>query len=137
MRLIFALLIFTGLSFHAATTVHAAEKSTSESFVEFVKLDPLILPIIDTNGVNQVLSLVVSLEVSSFNNAEKVKTMRPKLTDAYIQDMYGILNEQVALQNGVLKVSVIKKRLMNVTEHIMGEDIVSDVLLQVVQQRPI
>tara|TARA_B100001989_G_scaffold246915_2_gene218426 strand:+ start:1181 stop:1588 length:408 start_codon:yes stop_codon:yes gene_type:complete len=122
--------------FFMSVPAQAADKKES-SGAEFVKLDPLILPIIDTNGVQQIVSLVVAIEVSGVNNAEKVKTMSPKLTDAYIQDMYGVLNEQVALKGGVIQVSVIKERLMHVTEDIMGEDIVSDVLLQVVQQRPI
>ncbi|MDH5722823.1 MAG: hypothetical protein OEY94_05835 [Alphaproteobacteria bacterium] len=121
----------------AVTPVQAADSVLSESYVEFVKLDPLILPIIDSNGINQVVSLVVSLEVSSINDAEKVRKMKPKLTDSYIQNMYGMLNEQVALQDGVLQVALIKRRLVIVTKEIMGDDIVHDVLLQVVQQRPI
>lgn len=104
---------------------------------EFVELDPLILPIVDNQGVNQTVSLVVALEVKNSSDAIKVEKMEPKLKDAYIQDMYGVLNEYAALKGGVIQVSKIKKRLNRITDEIMGEDVVQDVLLQVVQQRPI
>lgn len=105
--------------------------------VEFVELDPLILPIVDNDGVSQVVSLVVALEVSDAAAAERVKAMSPRLKDAYIQDMYGILNKHAAMKGGVLQVVDIKERLNKATTKIMGKDVVHDVLLQVVQQRPI
>lgn len=104
---------------------------------EFVELDPLILPIVDNSGVNQVVSLVVAIEVPGPAAKDKVKLMSPKLKDAYIQDMYGMLNEHAAIKGGVVQVAIIKERLNEITQNIMGEDTVKDVLLQVVQQRPI
>ncbi len=104
---------------------------------QFVELEPLILPIVDNEGVNQVVSLVVSLEVGSPEDAAQVTHMAPKLKDAYIQDMYGVLNRHAALKGGVVQVADIKKRLYKISNDIMGEDVVHDVLLQVVQQRPI
>ncbi len=104
---------------------------------EFVELDPLILPIVDNEGVNQVVSLVIALEVGNAEDAAQVTHMAPKLKDAYIQDMYGVLNRHAALKGGVIQVGTIKKRLNKISDEIMGEDVVTDVLLQVVQQRPI
>ncbi|MCL4679519.1 MAG: flagellar basal body-associated FliL family protein [Alphaproteobacteria bacterium] len=104
---------------------------------EFVELDPLILPILDNSGVNQVVSLVIAIEVPGPSAKDKVKSMSPKLKDAYIQDMYGMLNEHAAMKGGVVQVAVIKERLNVITKDIMGKDTVKEVLLQVVQQRPI
>jgi len=104
---------------------------------QFVELDPLVLPIVDNNGVNQTVSMVVALEVADQAAAAEVEKMEPKLKDAYIQDMYGVLNEYAALKGGVIQVSKIKNRLNKITTDIMGDDVVQDVLLQVVQQRPI
>lgn len=109
---------------------------------EYVELSPLLLPIVDDDGVSQVINLVVSLEVTGVASADRVKSLQPKLTDAFIQDMYGVLNRHAALKGGVLQVGLIKKRLHKVSTRIMGYDaddhaIVNDVLLQVVQQRPI
>ncbi|MGH1403331.1 MAG: flagellar basal body-associated FliL family protein [Alphaproteobacteria bacterium] len=118
---------------------YAASSSDSEGAggKEYVKMDPLVLPIVDNDGVHQVISMVVSIEVETVNEAEKVKLLRPKLTDAYIQDMYGSLHKHAALQGGIVRVDIIKKRLNKVTDKILGKEIDSDVLLQVVQQRPI
>ncbi len=109
------------------------EKSQSE----FVELDPLILPIVDNDGVSQVVSLVVAIEVADPTSKDKVKAMSPKLKDAYIQDMYGMLNQQAAMKGGVVQVAMIKQRLNEVTNEVLGDDVAQDVLLQVVQQRPI
>lgn len=104
---------------------------------EFVELDPLILPIVDNTGVSQVVSLVVSIEVGGALDADKVKTLSPRLKDAFIQDMYGVLNEHAALKGGVVQVGTIKGRLKTLADKVLGEDVAQDVLLQVVQQRPI
>lgn len=114
---------------------HGEEGKDKE--VEFVELDPLILPIVDKEGVNQVVSLVIAIEVTGTASVDKVKKMSPRLKDAYIQDMYGVFNEHAALKGGVIQVGQIKKRLNVITEHVLGEGVSNDVLLQVVQQRPI
>lgn len=117
--------------------VYASEKKTEEGGNSaFVKLDPLLLPIIDEDGIQQVVSMVVSIEVNS-DNASKVKLYSPRLTDAYIQDMYGVLNRHAALKDGIIQVRMIKERLNKVTGEILGHDIEAEVLLQLVQQRPI
>lgn len=106
--------------------------------VEFVELDPLILPIIDENGVVQTVSLVIAIEVSAPENAGKVNTLAPRLKDAYIQEMYGVLNKQAALnKDGIIQVNMLKERLNKISVKVLGEDVVDDVLLQVVQQRPV
>ncbi len=104
---------------------------------EYVELDPLILPIIDNNGVSQTVSIVIALEVNGSFARSRAETLEPKLKDAFIQDMYGVLNKHAALKGGVLQVGMLKKRLTYVSKGILGEEDVNDVLLQVVQQRPI
>jgi len=104
---------------------------------EFVELSPLMLPIVDNNGVSQTVSLVVALEVADSGAADKVKKFIPRLTDAFIQDMYGVLNRHAAMKGGVIQVTYIKERLNKISAEVLGDDVVHDVLLQVVQQRPI
>ncbi|MGH1377289.1 MAG: hypothetical protein ACRBB3_00545 [Alphaproteobacteria bacterium] len=133
-------LIFTVLavfSFIGATHAASPKEDSEGGSVEYVKLDPLILPVIDQDGVYQVLSLAVVIEVEGVSDADKVKAKKPRLKDAYIQDMYGILNENAALKGGVIQVNMIKNRLNSITDKVMGDKIDTEVLLQVVQQRPI
>ena len=130
----------------AAKASDHAEKSEKKSSgghggdhggYKFVELDPLILPIIDNNGVSQTVSIVVALEVADDATAAKVEGLAPRLKDAYIQEMYGVLNKQAALRGGVIQVSYLKKRLNTISHHVLGEGVINDVLLQVVQQRPV
>ncbi len=41
--------------------------------------------------------MVVTIGVGGVSDADKVKAMKPRLNDAYIQDMYGMLNKHAAL----------------------------------------
>jgi flagellar protein FliL len=120
---------------------HEAKKGKgghgSEALSAFVELDPLILPVVDGEGVNQVISLVIALEVADEETAKAVEAMSPKLKDAFIQDMYGALNVHEALKGGVVQVGMIKARLTRISTEVLGEDVIHSVLLQVVQQRPI
>lgn len=118
-------------------TKEAKKKKGHEVQVQYVELAPLILPIIGSRGVSQTISLIVMIEVTDPEAAAKVTELAPRLTDAYIQDMYGALSRKDTLQDGVVQVGMLKDRLNGVTQKVMGEGIVNDVLLQVVQQRPL
>ena len=63
--------------------------------------------------------------------------MSPRLTDAYIQNMYGAMSESSGIKNGVIQVGYIKKRLSKITDEVLGDDLHAEVLIQLVQQRPI
>lgn len=116
-----------------------AEKEEEHKAVhyEYVELDPLVLPIVDKSGVSQVVSMVIALEIKELGAGDEIRRLSPKLKDAYIQDMYGMLNEHAALKGGVIQVGYIKDRLNIISNEVLGDDKVNDVLLQVVQQRPI
>ena len=125
-----------------AAKAYAAKKASKEeggdehdAKNEYVALDPLVLPIIDEDGISQTISVVVSIEVAGKRAADTVRDMRPKLADAYIENMYGMLNRYVALRGGVLQIGLIKEKLYEVTYQVLGKDGFEDVLLQVVEQR--
>lgn len=121
----------------AAKMAEKEKKKKNKETFEFVELDPLVLPIVDKNGVSQVVSVVIALEVPDAKSKETVEKMTPKIKDAFIQDLYGALNRHAAMKGGVLQVSYLKKRLNKVGLKMLGEEKFNDVLLQVVQQRPI
>jgi flagellar FliL protein len=112
-----------------------AEEATKN--LHFVKLDPIILPIIDERGVSQVVTLIVSLEIDGKEKAERAELLIPRLKDAFIQDMYGVLNRKASTSGGLIKVDQLKKRLNRVSAKVLGEGNINGVLLQVVNQRQI
>lgn len=119
---------------HAKAAAKPKKDSHAHSAV-FVQMDPLILPVIGNNGVSQVLSLVIVLETSDEKYRAEIQSMAPRLKDAFIQDMYGVLSHSAMMQDGVLQVGILKDRLHKISNHVMGDGKVDQVLLQVVQQR--
>ena len=75
--------------------------------------------------------------MNSEDNEEYVTMLKPRLKDAYIHDMYGVLNQKASLEAGVIKVDQLKERLNNVANKVLGDKKVNNVLIQVVNQRPI
>ena len=94
-----------------------------------------MLPVIDGNGLSQMINMVVVVEVSSERKANKVRNMEPRIKDAYIQSMYGMLSHKSVMKDGTIHISKVKNTLRDLTIAIMGDNIVEDVLLQVLEQR--
>lgn len=113
----------------------AAKEEAAAAKPEFVELEPLILPVIGEKGVTQTVSLVVSIEAPDAETAAEIKKLSPRLQDAFIQDMYGMLNRKNSMTNGVLQVGPLKDRLNKISIKVLGKEKVNGVLLQVVQQR--
>lgn len=112
------------------------KKDEKPAHLSFVEMEPLILPIIDADGISQMVSLVIVLQVHDDKQKAEVAGQMFRIKDAYIQDMYGVLNKHAAVKDGVIQVSVLKEKLNAANTRVLGEGVVSDVLLQVVQQRP-
>lgn len=113
------------------------DKAAADAAVAFVKMDSLVLPIVGKGGVSQVINLSITLEVKDELTAKEIEKLTPRLRDAFIQDMYGVLTQKSAMADGVVQVDFIKARLNKVTEKILGPDKVKDVLLQTLQQRKV
>lgn len=114
----------------------AQSKKEEDDKVTFVKMDPLTLPVVNKKGVVQIVNISITLEVEDAEKAKEIEKFIPRLKDAYIQDMYGALGSSSALtENGVVEVNTVKKRLNAITQKVLGNDSVRDVLLQAVQQR--
>jgi uncharacterized membrane protein YhdT len=103
----------------------------------FVEMTPIILPIVDGGRVVQSVSIIVSIETASPAVADRARALRPKLVDAFLTELYGLLNERTAIRAGVVQVDVVKARLLIAAERVLGEGSVTDVLLQVVQQQAV
>lgn len=102
----------------------------------YVKMDPLVVPVVDGEGVSQTISLVIAFEVENAEAAAKIDSLKPRIKDAFIENLYGMLNTDVAMEKGVLKVGYVKQRLQDIAVGVLGDGVVKSVLLQMVQQNP-
>lgn len=120
---------------HPATLMAADDAAKQEDDIQFVELNPLMLPIISKHGSTQMVSLIVSVEVDSLDKADQVKKYSPRLTDAFLTDLYSAFGYQTALNGGEIPLTYLKERLNKISAKVLGDDVVDDVLLQFMQQR--
>ena len=102
----------------------------------YVRFNPLQLPLIGDDGIDQVIDIIVALEVPDDAAADQVIAMAPRLNDAILRDLYGVLHTNRIMRDGVVNVNAIKVRIVGVAQGIMGEELVNDALVQGVAQRP-
>lgn len=135
-KILLALYLVIGLMVVGPTSLMAADDAAKdEDGVQFVELNPLMLPIISKHGGTQMVSLIVSVEVNSSDKADQVKKYSPRLTDAFLTDLYSAFGYQTALNGGKIPLTYLKKRLNKISAKVLGDDVVDDVLLQFMQQR--
>ncbi len=104
--------------------------------LRYVKIPPLYIPVIGEKGLSQNLSFSVVIEVADSEKANVAEAVKPLLTDAFIHDIYSVLDNSSGLRGGLVRVDVIKDRLNKSSRRILGDENVNEVLLEVVNQRP-
>ena len=128
--------VATDGKFSAMAYAAEAEEDVVLPEFEYMQLAPVMLPVITDKGISQQVSLFISLEVP-YGTTGKVENLRPRLADAYLQDLYGIFSSgQGMTQAGAVNVKMVKDRLTRITKNVLGDQEFNDVLLEVIQQRP-
>jgi flagellar basal body-associated protein FliL len=113
----------------------SSEFTAGEDGSRYITMAPMILPVLNDKGIEEIVSVVVSLEVKDQEKMEKVNRLVPKLKDAYMRALYGKL-ESKAYRNGqFLDINRLKIKITSVTHTIVGHGEVDDVLIQGVNQR--
>jgi flagellar basal body-associated protein FliL len=151
LRLLLSFLLLVSLAVPAYASEHGSEKKEEKkeekhgeggggflspsSTTFYVRMNPMVLPVIGEKGVDEIVSVVLALEVKDQRTVETVNGMLPKLNDAYVRALYGHIDHSVYRSGRFLDMEKIKSRLMQVTNDLLGKDVVQDVLIQGVNQR--
>jgi flagellar protein FliL len=103
----------------------------------YVRISPMVLPIIGDDGIEEIVSMIFYLEVDSMDTSDKVREKLPRLVDGYMQSLYGALERgSLKGKNGkTLDIARIKQRITAVNDRILGTGVVQEVLVQAVNQR--
>ncbi len=101
----------------------------------YVRLQPIIFPIISDRGAEQIVTLIVHLQTKDFDTATSMHERMPKLKDSILQALYGGLSDGKMRNSYMLDLEKIKSNIKNTVNRIFGEGSVVDVLVQAVGQR--
>ncbi len=120
-----------------ATPVRAAEHGEKPAKVEgtidgptFVTLPPIVLPVFNReNKVTRQAGLVLALELEPGKTPADIEPNRLRLRDAFITELYA-LYDQVGGADRVIESSLVKQRLQETSDRVLGPGIVHAVLIQ-------
>ncbi len=131
-----ALLGMLGILAMTAQPVLAADdKDADKTPQNFVYLKPVMLPVMAPNGiVDQFISITVTLEFDDAATADKERALVPRIVDAYLQDLYGAVDDHKVMKGGVLDPMALKAELEASNSRVLG-GIPCKVLLQNIGQR--
>jgi flagellar basal body-associated protein FliL len=101
----------------------------------YVHVKPLILPIINDQGVEQIVSVIVDVHVKDSETADALHKNMPRVIDALLRHLYGGLDDGSLSKGKLVNVARVKARAIRAVSEIVEKDKVVDVLIQGVSQR--
>lgn len=116
----------------------AVEEKKEKDAVElaYVDMEPFVFSVVGSDRAHNVLSMAVALEISELKHAEKIEALKPRLTNAFLMEMYTIVERKSVREGGALPVAEIRERLTRIGKKVAGDDVVDDVLLQILNRHP-
>ncbi|MBI3420099.1 MAG: hypothetical protein HY053_08210 [Proteobacteria bacterium] len=132
---VFAVAILLSPSAFAKGAAHNSEVSNAAGDAFYIKMSPMVLPVIGDSGIQEVMSLSVALQVKDQRTLESVNILVPKLNDAYMRALYGKMNGSAYRNGRFLDVTKLKIKLVTITDDVLGKGKVDDVLIQGINQR--
>lgn len=119
----------------------AAEKSPAKllgfsdpNALDHFQLLPFNISVIRDGRVARIVTLVVTLETKGDENKTKVMNERYRLQDAFLRDMQGVAPYQRA-DSDSLSPQMLKTRLRIISDRMLGQDVVNNVLVQSIFDR--
>jgi hypothetical protein len=112
------------------TPAKAAKGEPAIAGPTFIKLPPIVLPVFNNeNKVARQAGLVLALELEPGKTAGDLEPNERKLRDAFITDLYTLF-EQTANAEHVIDVVLVKERLQQTSDRVLGPGVVHAVLIQ-------
>jgi len=103
----------------------------------FVEFDPIRLPVVGENRIEQIVDVIVVLEVRDEAAGDALIQIAPRVYDAIMADLYGELHRDAVRPDGTLDLRAVKRRILAAARAEAGDDVVIDALVQMVSQRPV
>jgi len=128
---------FTGLIAPAAEGGGAAASTPVEEPVrvppQFIEVEPFLVPVIRDGELERNIYIALRLQVAPAN-ADGVRRHAQALRDVYLRALFDIIPSQLDSRD-TLDLGKIKARLNAITDQVVGEDKVDDVLISALFER--
>lgn len=99
----------------------------------FMDMNPLVIPLFAGDQVAGRIQIQIKLETRGAENEEFLTRIMPRLSDAFLRELYSYLPRLLQKQGNV-DVFLIKRRLQRVAEKTVGEGRVDNILIQSVTE---
>ena len=101
----------------------------------YVHIQPMVVPVINENGAEQIVTMIIDLQVKNFDAADTMHSNMPRVQDAILRTLYGGLGQGTLKKGHLVNIAKIKAKIHTAVELALGQDLVDDVLIQGVAQR--
>ena len=101
----------------------------------YVRLDPIFVPVIEGSQVTHEIGVRLMLQLAENQDKGDVEGKRKPLYDALFRDLYGYFQDRVTT-NGRIDQPYLKVRLLKTTARIVGPNLVKEVLIEQLFERP-
>ena len=101
----------------------------------FVRISPLVVPVVTSKKVETFITLVVSLELADQATALKVTALTPRLVDAFLTALYGVVDDSAVMDGKLINIPLVKKKLQEAADKALGPKVVHSVLVQTMTKR--
>jgi hypothetical protein len=98
-------------------------------------MDVLVIPVIQGERVAATVQIQLKLETDTVDNASEIARLLPRLSDAFLRDLYGFIPRHLRKEEH-LDVVLIKDRLQLVGDKVAGPGVIKNVLVQAVLENP-
>jgi len=95
----------------------------------YIEMDPIQVPVFQDNSVAGTIMIHYKLEVLDVDNERTVAKNQRRLSDALIKD-FSFYIPRTLRNNKTLDVTLIKYRIMMISDRLLGKDVVNDALIQ-------
>jgi hypothetical protein len=101
----------------------------------YIHIAPMVLPVINGDGVEQLVTVILDVQVKDFDTADAMHANMPRVMDSLMRSLYGGLGQGALRSGKLVNVTKVKNKAIEAVGEVVGSNNVVDVLVQGVSQR--
>jgi flagellar protein FliL len=133
--LAFACVALFAMSVSAAEPAEKSAHAPIAGAPVYVRLDSIFVPVIEGSQVTHQIGITLMLQLAENQDKSDVESKRKPLYDALFRDLYGYFQDRV-VASGHVDQPYLKVRLLKTTARIVGPNLVKEVLIEQLFERP-